>query len=89
MSTINAKKDSKNTKMAGKAADLSTLAQAVWTEKNFEQKKAKAILMAEQFEVGGKDAFILAVQNCPNAAAVDKITGNAMLKGEGMSTKRW
>lgn len=87
--TINAKKDAKTTKMAAKAANLQDFVQRVWAETNLECKKIVACLMAEQFEVGGKEAFIKAINDAPDKTAVDRIATNAMLKGEGMSTKRF
>lgn len=87
--TINAKKDVKNAKMAERAANLERFVQAVWLQKTLDSKKGAALLMAEQFEVGGKEDFIKAVMEATSTQALDKLATNAMLKGEGMSTKRF
>ena len=89
MSTINARQDAKVSKMASKAANLQSFVQEVWSAKDLETKRAKACQMAEHFEVGGKESFIDSIMTAPNAAAVDRIATNALLKGEGMSTKRF
>lgn len=87
MSTLNSKKDAQNAAMAGKAADLTPYVQKVWSVKTLEAKREAALAMAEQFEVGGREDFIKAVKASPTTAALDKLATNAMLKGEGMSTK--
>jgi len=89
MSTINAKRDSKVNKMAGSAANLQALVQAVWAEKEFAIKQIRALEMADAFEVGGKEDFVKAVFEQKTNADIDRLATNAMLKGEGMSTKRW
>ena len=89
MSTINAKKDKQNAKMANRAANLQALVQAVWAEKEFAIKQIRAVEMSEAFEVGGKEDFVRAVFEQTTNAGLDKLATNAMLKGEGMSTKRW
>jgi hypothetical protein len=86
---INAKKDAQVTKMAERAANLQEQVAAIWAEKDFEKKKLLAIALADSFELGGKDKFIEAVNTIPNAVKLDQLATNAMLKGEGMSTKRF
>lgn len=88
-STINAKRDHKNSKMAAKAADLSQYAQAVSAAKDLETKKLKAREMAEHFEVGGKADFLKAVDEITTASKLDFLVWNTLMKGEGMSTKRF
>lgn len=89
MSTINSKKDVQVNKMAAKAANLQAYVQEVWSASDLETKRMKACQMAEHFEVGGKEKFIDSIMTAPNAKAVDRIATNALLKGEGMSTKRF
>lgn len=81
------RKDAQRSAMAGRAADLSAIAQRVWASKNLEEKKAIAREMASAFELGGKDKFLAAVDMALNAAVVDKLAANAMLKGEGKGAK--
>lgn len=87
--TINAKRDAKNAKMAGKAADLSSYAQAVSAAPDLETKKVKAREMAEHFEVGGKADFLKAVEEITSPQKLDFLVWNTLMKGEGMSTKRF
>jgi hypothetical protein len=89
MSTISGKRDAKNQKMALKANDLGKYARSIWLESDLEAKKALAIEMANHFEVGGKQKFIDSVNGTTSSAALDTLVSNAMLKGEGMSTKRF
>jgi hypothetical protein len=89
MGTISSKQDIKVNKMASRAANLQIEVQAVWMEKDIETKKLLAIKLAESFELGGKEKFIESIRTAPNAATIDRIAANAMLKGEGMSTKRF
>lgn len=89
MSYINAKKDAKTVKMAAKAANLESYVKEIWAAPDLETKRMKAVQMAEQFEVGGKESFIDSIMTAPTTKAVDQIATNALLKGEGMSTKRF
>lgn len=89
MSTINAKYDAKVSKMAAKAGNLESYVREVWAAPDLATKRAKACQMAEQFEVGGKESFIDSIMMAPTTKAVDQIATNALLKGEGMSTKRF
>lgn len=86
---VNVKHDTKVTKMAEKSADLQVYVKGVWRAFDLESKRIKACEMAEHFEVGGREKFIESIMSAPNAKAVDRIATNAMLKGEGMSTKRF
>jgi hypothetical protein len=87
MTTINAKTDVKKAAMAKKAADLTPFVQKVWSATTLEDKKQAALAMADQFEVGGREDFIKAVYAQPTPKKLDQLATNAMLKGEGMSTK--
>lgn len=89
MSTISGKNDKKIQKMAAKAADLGEYVRAVWSEKDFDKKKDLAREMAKHFEVGGQQDFIDSVNQVTSPAKLDQLVSNAMLKGEGMSTKRF
>jgi hypothetical protein len=81
------RKDAQRSAVAGRAADLSALAQRVWEVKDLEQKKAAAREMASAFELGGQDKFLAAVNQCVSGSQVDKLAANAMLKGEGKGAK--
>lgn len=88
--TVNRKdleNDEDKAKMAAKAADLGSFAQKVWAAKTIEAKKAAAHDMAAAFKVGGKGDFKADVDKCKTPGEVDKLCSNAMLKGEGKSTK--
>lgn len=87
MGTINARKDQKTSKMASRAANLTPFVNRIRDEKDLVAKKQIAYEMAEQFEVGGKENFILSIQTAASASVVDRIAYNALLKGEGLSSK--
>ncbi len=89
MNTINSRKDAQNAAMAQKAADLKLLVQAVWKAKGRDNKRIAALAMAEACEVGGKESFIESINAAETEKVIDSIAANAMLKGEGMSTKRY
>lgn len=89
MGTINAKSDSKNAKMAEKSTDMSQYLNLISLEMNLDKKKILAIEMAEHFTVGGKENFIESITNTKSVNDVDRIAFNAVLKGEGLSSKRF
>jgi hypothetical protein len=86
---INPKYDSKVTKMAARAAPLDVHLTNIRDAKTLEEKKEAAIAMANDFEVGGRDNFIKAIEGATKPMDIDRIAYNAALKGEGLGTKRF
>lgn len=89
MVLLNAKKDAIANKIAEKAIPLDVHLSNIRDAKTLEEKKIHAIAMANDFQAGGKDAFILAVGRATKMTDIDRLAYNAALKGEGMSTKRF
>lgn len=89
MGIIKARKDQDNAKMASKASDMQQHLAKVSAEKDLDRKKLFAIEMSKYFTVGGKEKFVDSITNAKTAIDVDRISFNAVLKGEGLSSKRF
>lgn len=66
-----------------KATDLTTYAQDVWATKGLENKRAKAVLVAEHMTAGKRDEYRNAVAAAKTEAKLDQLVTNTMLSGEG------
>jgi len=77
------KEDAAEKKKAGKATDLGSHAQGVWATKGLEQKRAKALAIAQHMTAGKRDVYRKSVADADSEAKIDKLVSNTMMSGEG------
>lgn len=70
---------------ASKATDLGPYAQAVWSAKGLDAKKAKALTFVSHMTAGKQPQHKANVEKASTEAAIDKLVSNIMLSGEGKS----
>ena len=79
------KEDATRQKRASKATDLGPYAQAVWSAKGLDAKKAKALAFVSHMTAGKQPQHRANVEKASTEAAIDKLVSNIMLSGEGKS----
>jgi len=79
------KEDAARKKRADKATDLGPYAQAVWSAKGLEAKKAKALVFVGHMTAGKQATYKAKVQSATDEKKLDTMVSNVMLSGEGKS----